>query len=145
MSLARVAPGLGGALGGPGALISHGFHNRGRGGRLDCMTVKQTIAAWILKAIGWRAGKLPEVLATVASLATFLVMIALLFVGHFGTQDPLANPLPLMVWTLWWIGLTVAHTLFGNLWSAMNPWRGITDFLARVPGLTSRISRPPLP
>jgi hypothetical protein len=95
-------------------------------------------------AIGWPAGRLPDVLGTVTSLVTFLVMIALIFAGHFGTQDPLANPLPLVVWTLWWVGLTAAHALFGNLWSAMNPWRGICKLLSRAPGLAGWIARPPL-
>jgi hypothetical protein len=93
-------------------------------------------------AIGRGLGRLPEGLATVTSLASFLAMTALVLAGYLGTQDPLANPLPLTVWTLWWIGLTVAHALFGNLWSALNPWRGLHDLLSRVPGLGAWVRRP---
>lgn len=97
-----------------------------------------------LGALGWPAGRLPEGLGTVLSLVSFLVMVALIFAGHRGTQDPLANPLPLTVWTLWWIGLTLAHAVFGNLWSALNPWRGLHAVLSRAPGLGRWIARPPL-
>ena len=45
-----------------------------------------------------------------------------------------ANPLPLAVWTIWRVGLTMAHALLGNLWSALNPWRGVYVLLGRVPG-----------
>ena len=58
------------------------------------------------------------------SLASFAVLVVLLIAGYFGSRDPLSNPLPLTVWTLWWIGLTIAHALFGNLWRYLNPWVG---------------------
>ncbi|HEX6121206.1 MAG TPA: hypothetical protein VFZ03_17295, partial [Dongiaceae bacterium] len=32
--------------------------------------------------------------------------------------------LPLTVWTIWWVGVTLAHALFGNLWRYLNPWIG---------------------
>jgi hypothetical protein len=92
----------------------------------------------------WRAGNLPEHLPLAVSLISFLTTIALVLAGHYGTQDPLANPLPLAVWTLWWVGLTMAHALFGNLWSALNPWHGVYVLLGRVPGTGRWIERPPL-
>ncbi|HJR23258.1 MAG TPA: hypothetical protein VJ822_16615 [Dongiaceae bacterium] len=58
------------------------------------------------------------------SLACFAVLVVLVLAGYFGSRDPLRNPLPLTVWTLWWIGLTIAHALFGNLWRYLNPWVG---------------------
>jgi hypothetical protein len=94
-----------------------------------------------LEAMKFDAGRVPDALGRVLSLITLLVMTALLLAGHLGTQDPLANPLPLTVWTLWWIGLTAAHALFGNLWAVLNPWRGLHDLLAGLPG---RIARPRL-
>ena len=44
--------------------------------------------------------------------------------GFFGSRDPLSNPLPLTVWTLLWVGLTLVQGLFGNLWAWINPWYG---------------------
>ena len=77
----------------------------------------------------WREARL--VLAQIAapsetwiSLASFAVLVLLILAGYLGSRDPLDNPLPLTVWTLWWIGLTVAHALFGNLWRYLNPWVG---------------------
>jgi len=97
-----------------------------------------------IDAIGRPLGSLPEALGTATSLVSFLVMVWLIFTGYLGTQDPLANPLPLVVWTLFWVGLVVAHVLFGNLWSALNPWRGVHAVLSRVPGLRDRLARPAL-
>lgn len=91
-----------------------------------------------------RAGRLPAGLGTVLSLACLLATIALVLAGRYGTQDPLENPLPLAVWTLWWIGLTAAHALLGDLWPAINPWRGLYDLIAGTPGARRRIGRPPL-
>lgn len=58
------------------------------------------------------------------SLASFIVLVVLVVAGYLGSRDPLSNPLPLTVWTLWWIGLTLAQALFGNLWRYLNPWVG---------------------
>ena len=92
----------------------------------------------------WPAGRIPGHLGTALSLTSFVVTIVLVLAGRYGTQDPLANPLPLAVWTLWWVGGTIAHALFGNLWSALNPWCGIYVLLGRVPGPARWIARPPL-
>lgn len=50
---------------------------------------------------------------------------ALLWVGMTGTRDPLENPLPLSVWTLWWVGLPMLCAVVGNLWALINPWSGV--------------------
>jgi hypothetical protein len=92
----------------------------------------------------WRAGHVPEHLLTTVSLTSFVATVALVLAGRYGTQDPLANPLPLAVWTLWWVGLTMAHALFGNLWSGLNPWHGVYVLLGRLPGAARWIERPPL-
>jgi len=61
---------------------------------------------------------------TAVSFMSFLVFVFLIYAGFAGSRDPLANPLPLTVWTLGWVGLTLAHALVGNLWSWINPWSG---------------------
>jgi hypothetical protein len=98
----------------------------------------------VVRTFGIDVGRPPDSLGTVLSLVTLAAMIGLLAAGHLGTPDPLANPLPLTVWTLWWIGLTAVHALFGNLWSVLNPWRGLYELLAGLPGLGAGIARPPL-
>jgi hypothetical protein len=38
------------------------------------------------------------------SVISFGFLLALIYAGIEGSRDPLSNPLPLFVWTLWWIG-----------------------------------------
>jgi hypothetical protein len=69
-----------------------------------------------------RLGRVPHIPPTLLSAVSFALMLALIAAGLTGTRDPLGNPLPLTIWTLWWGGLTAAHAVFGNLWAALNPW-----------------------
>jgi len=61
---------------------------------------------------------------TTISLLSFAVLVLLILAGYLGSRDPLDNPLPLTVWTIWWVGVTLAHALLGNLWRYLNPWVG---------------------
>ncbi|MFD2259232.1 hypothetical protein [Chelativorans composti] len=67
-----------------------------------------------------------------ASMLSFLFAAALIYAGFKGSRDPLANPLPLVLWTLLWIGLTLAQGLTGNLWAWLNPWYGPWRLLVRL-------------
>lgn len=58
------------------------------------------------------------------SLASFVVLAILVSAGFTGSPDPLSNPLPLAVWSLFWIGFTLAIGMFGNLFAWLNPWYG---------------------
>jgi len=58
------------------------------------------------------------------SLAAFAIFAVLIAAGFLGSRDPLSNPLPLTIWTLLWIGLTLVQGVFGNLWAWINPWYG---------------------
>lgn len=58
------------------------------------------------------------------SLISFALLAVLVAAGFWGSRDPLSNPLPLTIWTLFWIGLTQLQGLFGNLWAWVNPWYG---------------------
>ncbi|MFU0504285.1 hypothetical protein [Pseudaminobacter sp. NGMCC 1.201702] len=68
----------------------------------------------------------------VTSLLVFSFFALLVAAGFLGSRDPLSNPLPLTVWTLLWVGLTLAHGLFGNLWAWINPWYGPWRMLAAL-------------
>ncbi len=69
-----------------------------------------------------------------ASWAGAALLWALVAVGMFGTRDPLGNLLPLTVWTVIWVGLTLASVLFGNLWRDIEPWTGPVRSLRRLIG-----------
>lgn len=61
---------------------------------------------------------------TIVSLVSFAGFVVLVASGLFGSRDPLSNPLPLVVWTVMWIGLVVLQGVVGDLWSWLNPWYG---------------------
>lgn len=73
----------------------------------------------------WRkrlsVGSIPDLRLSV-SLVSFALFATLVAAGLTGSRDPLSNPLPLTVWTLLWVGLTLAQGLLGNLWAWLNPW-----------------------
>ncbi len=76
------------------------------------------------------------------SALSFLLLLFLLYAGIVGTRDPLANPLPLAVWTVFWVGLTLAHALVGGLWSWLNPWHAPYRLVCRLARRDAE--RPPL-
>jgi hypothetical protein len=81
----------------------------------------------------------PPVQAT--SWAACILLLALVALGFAGPRDPLANLLPLTIWTLLWSGLACASIAFGNLWRAIEPWTGPATTLRRRHGLTGAIGR----
>lgn len=79
---------------------------------------------------------------TLLSCGSFLFFLFLIYAGIGGSRDPLANPLPLTIWTIWWIGLTLLHAVFGNLWYALNPWSGPFRLLKRLARRNNKEHRP---
>jgi hypothetical protein len=59
---------------------------------------------------------------------------ALVATGIWGSRDPLANLLPLMIWVTLWVGLTLASVIFGNLWRDIEPWTGPARWVRRLIG-----------
>ena len=82
--------------------------------------------------------------STVTSLVSLAIIVLLTTAGLIGSRDPLANPLPLFVWTVWWIGFTYLHAIFGNLWAHVNPWIGLYHLLTAARRLRRRREHPPL-
>lgn len=77
----------------------------------------------------WTLATLPPISRTATSVFALMCLALLVAAGFFGTRDPLDNPLPLTVWTLWWVGFTLAVALFGDLWTHFNPWRALSGLL----------------
>ncbi|MBX3581836.1 MAG: hypothetical protein KF810_08080 [Rhizobiaceae bacterium] len=71
-----------------------------------------------------RIGHVPQGLRLTLSLLSFVFFVALVVAGFIGSRDPLSNPLPLTVWTLLWVGLTLLQGVFGDIWRFINPWYG---------------------
>ncbi len=68
------------------------------------------------------------------SLLFAAIFAALIVIGFTGSTDPLANPLPLTIWTLWWVGFTLLTAVIGNVWAYVNPWVGPYRVLMRLVG-----------
>jgi hypothetical protein len=61
------------------------------------------------------------------SLLSLALLLILITAGFAGKPNPLSNPLPLAVWTLWWMGFTLVVVIAGNSWLIVNPWIGLYD------------------
>ncbi len=66
------------------------------------------------------------------SLGSFLALAFLIVTGFFGSRDPLLNPLPITIWTLFWILFTLLQCITGNLWTHVNPWSGAAWVVRRI-------------
>ncbi|MEO0943824.1 MAG: hypothetical protein AAFY06_03145 [Pseudomonadota bacterium] len=69
-------------------------------------------------------------LATATSLAAFALLAALVALGIAGPRDPLSNLMPLVFWTLGWVGIVSLSGVLGNLWHWLNPWSGLYTLIA---------------
>ncbi|MEO0994860.1 MAG: hypothetical protein AAFX62_13755 [Pseudomonadota bacterium] len=72
----------------------------------------------------------PTGLATLTSLLSFVLLAALVALGLAGPRDPLSNLMPLMFWTVGWVGIVSLSGVLGNLWHGINPWTGLYALLA---------------
>ncbi|WP_245440027.1 hypothetical protein [Mesorhizobium sp. Z1-4] len=74
------------------------------------------------------------------STISFLVVASIWYAGLFGSRDPLSNPLPLVFWTVFWVGFTLVVGLRGNLWRWLEPWYGPSRLILKAIG---RADAPP--
>lgn len=85
-----------------------------------------------------------EIAARTISLISLAVLAALIWLGAAGPHDPLANLLPLAIWTVWWIAIVGLHAIAGDVWRYLNPWTGIYALLF-AHAADSRMIRLPRP
>ena len=84
-------------------------------------------------------GSSPNIrISTATSILSSMLLFFAIYAGFSGSRDPLANPMPLLIWTIWWIALPIASAFLGNVWCFLNPWTG----LYRILGLSSQSSSP---
>ena len=67
-------------------------------------------------------GAIPEPLRLLTSALSCAFLFMLIAAGLYGSPDPVHNPLPLTIWTLMWVGLTLVQGLLGNIWRWLDPW-----------------------
>src|SRR6056297_1792314 len=76
------------------------------------------------------------------SLVATGVMVFLVWRGLTGPRDPLVNPMPLFVWTVWWIFMVSLQGVLGNHWRWTNPWTGVGALLRLATGLRAPLRYP---
>lgn len=85
------------------------------------------LVGWLPRGLGARLRSSARALVTLhpprwPSAITLALLVMLVASGLVGRRDPLDNPLPTVVWSVWWAGFTAAHALLGNLWGVLSPW-----------------------
>lgn len=80
-----------------------------------------------------------------AALRTLSVTLLCLVVvaGFAGSRNPEANLAPVLVWIVWWVGMSFVAGCVGNIWPACDPWRALfdaADTLARRLGCANGIA-----
>ena len=88
----------------------------------------------------WRWRPLPA-RHLISCISTFF-LAGLIWSGLTGTRDPLANLLPLSIWTGWWIFLVFIQGLIGDHWRYTNPWTGVAAMLSRITQLNAPFRYP---
>ncbi|MEL7258196.1 MAG: hypothetical protein AAFN80_10200 [Pseudomonadota bacterium] len=81
-------------------------------------------------------------LSYLTSFLSTMLLGFLIWRGFTGPGDPLSNPMPLFVWTVWWVGLVSLQGLLGNHWRWTNPWTGIAKLLTWATGLKAPFRYP---
>ncbi|MDP3196771.1 hypothetical protein [Tabrizicola sp.] len=76
---------------------------------------------------------------TLVSYLSFLIFLALVFVGLYGERDPMHNLMTLVFWTGVWIVVPLGSMLLGNLWRPLNPWAGPVRIARTLLGRTGGI------
>ena len=69
---------------------------------------------------------------TLTSLVSLGLLISLIHAGYTASRDPLSNPLPLFIWTVWWVGFVTLQGIFGDLWRWVNPWSGLHWLFCKI-------------
>lgn len=88
-------------------------------------------------------GPLLPALRVAGQALSVLLLCMVVVAGLFGTHNPEMNLAPVLVWIVWWVGLTFTVACIGNVWAALDPWRALfegADKLARRLGLANGIS-----
>jgi hypothetical protein len=72
------------------------------------------------------------------------VYVLTLATALFGTRISLLNFAPTFVYVVFWLGIPLLSVLFGNVWSALSPWRAVADVAVWFLELGGREARPVL-
>jgi hypothetical protein len=96
------------------------------------------LPAWLSRVVLSRA-----VRVVLGAISVGLLVLTLA-TALFGTTTELLNFAPTFVFVVFWLGIPLLSVLFGNVWSALSPWRALADAAVWVLELGGREARPVL-
>jgi hypothetical protein len=88
-------------------------------------------------------GPVLQPLRVVCRVISVILLCMVVVAGLFGTRNPEMNLAPILVWIVWWVGLSFAVACVGNIWPALDPWLALfewVDAAARRLGFARGIS-----
>ncbi len=71
------------------------------------------------------------------------LLVLVVLAGFDGQQTAASNFAPTFVYVVFWVGLVAASVLFGDVYRAFNPWRGVGRAVAFLSRLVARGDLPP--
>jgi hypothetical protein len=76
------------------------------------------------RRVPWRprgAGKIGTLLRGLVRGLVLALYLLVIYAGLTGSQNPVKNIAPAMIWAVWWVGMAYVSALLGNLWAIVNP------------------------
>jgi len=121
-------------------------------GATAAVALSFVVAAVFMRG-AWREGQaegvivslgqlLPALRVTARALSVVLLSVVVV-AGLFGSRNPEMNFATVLVWIVWWVGLSFLVACIGNIWPALDPWRALfegMDAVARRLGFTNGMS-----
>ena len=74
----------------------------------------------------------------VGAVSMFGLIVATALVG---TDRPIENLSPTMVWIIWWVGMGYVSVMLGNVWMLVNPWKITFEWAQAIMGGPSSTRR----
>lgn len=88
------------------------------------------------RVLRWRMdlGAMPDLPRLLFGAVTAIILLGLIAAGFLGNPDPRANPLPIVIWSLFWVGLPFIQAVCGDIWHYANPFHAPYRLLRRLAG-----------
>ena len=74
-------------------------------------------------------GPLLAIMRPIARVIAVALLCIVIAAGLFGTPNAEENLAPVWVWIIWWVGFAFVTACLGDLWSAIDPWRTLFEWL----------------
>lgn len=73
-----------------------------------------------------------RLVAVAGRLAAVALLVLVVAAGLLGRQSPFHNIAPVLVWVVFWVGLSFASAVVGDVWALVNPWAATFGWLERA-------------